>query len=146
MIELSRPSPKLPAHAMTTYGIRRPAHPRSAAVCEALGCLKWRHGWDSALDMADAAHARAAEAIRAGGTGLAYTELSGPHGTTLVIFRFAAHQACPDFHRKEPQFLRRNGDYRGNPRQELVRHASAGDWQEDFAEHQDHLADAIRRG
>jgi hypothetical protein len=146
MQQLSRPEPKLPAHAMTTFRIVQPHDRLVVSACEVVGCDKWRDGWDAILDMTNPAHAKAAEVIRSGATGRTFRELPA-HGTNIVVFRFEAHQRCFDEHKTRPQtFLKRGGDWRGNPRQELRRHRSAADWQEDFAEHQDKLAEEVKRG
>lgn len=48
---------------------------------------------------------------------------------------------------REPIFLVRGGDWRGNPRKTPTRvHAEVGDWVEDFAENQDYLAQIAQRG
>lgn len=147
MGELFRPPPRLPAAAMTTYRIVQPHDRKVVTACEQVGCLAWRHGWESVLDEAIPAHAKAIAVIRSGRTGRTYTEVANLGVGTIAIFRFESGQRCFEEHRTRPQtFLRRGGDFRGNPRQELVRHRSAADWQEDFAEHQDTLAEAVKRG
>lgn len=146
MFELSRPEPKLPEHAMTTFRIVQPHDRLIVAACQAVGCEKWRNGWDNVLDMTKPAHVKAAELFRSGRTGRTFRELAA-HGTNIVVFRFESGQRCFDEHRTRPnQFIKRGGDWRGNPRQELLVHRTAADWQEDFAEHQDRLAEGAKRG
>lgn len=142
---LFRPDPRLPAYAMTTYRIVSPRDQSIIAACQAVGCAHWRDGWDNILDLAVPAHAKVAEFFRSGKAERTYREIPG--GGTIVVFRFDAHQRCFQEHRTRPQvFIKRGGDWRGNPRQEFVRHRTAADWQEDFAEHQDELATAVGRG
>ena len=135
--------PRLPAHAMTTYRLYRPAEKPSTTTCQKAGCLAYRHGWDTTLDLAKPEHAKAAAVIRA--SSRTFTEVSG--GGTIVVFRFEPGQTCFAVHRTAVQYIRRGGaPGLGNPRQELFVHRSPGDWVEDFAEHQDKLAEAVKAG
>jgi hypothetical protein len=48
---------------------------------------------------------------------------------------------------KPPLFLVRDGDWRGNPRRTRARqHLNPGNWVEDFATHQQAIADEIEKG
>ena len=74
-------------------------------------------------------------------------------GVPLTAFRFEAGQRCfrADEHRarlERPEiYLVRDGDWRGNPRgTEPRRHASAADWVDDFANHQETLANRLKEG
>lgn len=145
--ELFRTPPLLPAHAMTTYRIVSPHDKDRVAACHEVGCEAWRQGWDSVLDLSNPEHAKAAAFIRSGKSGRTYREIGTGSGEGIVVFRFEAGQRCFAEHRTRPEvFMRRGGDHRGNPRQELRRHTSAADWVEDFAEHQAALAEAVERG
>jgi hypothetical protein len=145
--QLFRTEPLLPASAMTTYRIVSPHDKDRVAACHEVGCDAWRNGWDSILDLANPAHAKAAAYIRSGASGRTYREIGTGSGEGIVVFRFASGQRCFEEHHTRPEvFLRRGGDHRGNPRQELCRHANAGEWVEDFAEHQQRLAEAVERG
>lgn len=58
-------------------------------------------------------------------------------------FRANDHRRLLD---KQEIFIVRDGDFRGNPTGSVRRHSQPSDWQEDFAEHQDRLAQQIQRG
>jgi hypothetical protein len=147
MFELNRPQPKLPAEAMTTFRIVQPRDQRVISACEVIGCEKWAQGWDVVLNPSISVEARAIEVIRSGSTRRTFRELPALPGAAVVVFRFESGQRCFDEHRTRPQvFIKRGGDWRGNPRQEMRRHASGADWQEDFALHQQRLAEAAQRG
>lgn len=71
------------------------------------------------------------------------------------IFKFVYKPGTPCMKRgdhrlpigKEPIFLVRGGDWRGNPRQIATRrHTSAEFWVEDFAQNQDRITTTIQKG
>lgn len=140
----TRPEPPLPAHAMLTYAIRSPSDQRILAACHQVGCEYWRDGWDSIVDERTANGQIQAAAIRFKSR-RTFRELRTADG--LTIFRFEAGQRCFRDHYTLPEiYLKRGGDHRGNPTGLRRRHKTAADWVEDFAEHQDLLAQGAQRG
>lgn len=147
MRPVNRITPQLPAQAMQTYRIVSPADVFIKTVCEQVGCVAWRHGWDSIVDeTSDLGMAQAAY-FRSGQSGRSYREL-GRRADGLTVFRFEARQRCFADHRtRAERYLVQGGDFRGNPRGIRPRlHTAPGHWVEDFAEHQQRLADAQQKG
>jgi hypothetical protein len=136
--------PLMPAQRYRTFAIRSPRDVTVVAACKDAGCVKWAHGWETALDERVPAHAEAAAWIRLQ-SGRTFTETRDQPG--LTVFRFEAFQRCFDDHRTRPErYLVRGGDYRGNPLREQRIHARPADWVEDMAGHLDGLKSAIERG
>ncbi len=142
----NRMPPKLPTASMTTYALLAPkaTHTRPISCVEAL-CQKREHGWKMGYDLTNPAAVAAANLIKQ--TGKTFThEIIG----TNVIFTFAAGQDCFEGHtvplEREPFYVKRNGDWRGNPRGEVLNHVNAEDWVDDFANHQDQLATRLEQG
>lgn len=148
MRPIYRLPPKLPPQAMKTYQIARPlpTHWR-VATCAEVDCGAWQHGWKTVLDVAKKIGQTRANYIRLH-SGRAFTvEQVG----TLVTFTFSAGQRCFTQHLvpvgREPLFAVREGDWRGNPRgTEPVRFTSARQFVDDFGEHQERLADRLKKG
>lgn len=112
---LNRVPPALPAGAMQTHQIAMPraTHWRSA-TCEEVDCEAYRDGWLLSLvglDEGDIWQAR--------NSGRRYRELDTDAGMVLVFepgqpcFASISHYAPLD---REPLFIARDGDWRGNPR------------------------------
>lgn len=156
MPHLARPAfaPKLPPEHRKTWAIVRPRNDAGAGTfwrpvgCEEYGCAAYQHGWTTTLELA--AHAAQVHYIRRE-SGRRFTEEAAADGR--VTFRFAPGQPCfrASEHQvpveREPLFVVREGDSRGNPRGTApMRHASAEDWRDHFAEHQDQLHTAAQEG
>ncbi|WNI19173.1 hypothetical protein [Actinacidiphila sp. ITFR-21] len=116
------------------------------ATCEEVGCDKFANGWRVRVE---GLPAEQLNAVR--NSGRSYQELRVADGETYLDF--AAGQPCfsTTQHRaplgKAPLYLVRDGDTRGNPRGTRARlHQRPDFWVEDFAEHQQTLADAQRQG
>jgi hypothetical protein len=130
-----------------TYEIRQPlaSHFRPA-TCEEIACPDYVHGWKVRVEGLPAELLHAAKT-----SGRSYQEMHIAEGETWL--HFTAGQPCfrASQHRvavgRPPLYVVRDGDRRGNPRGTKARlHQKADFWVEDFAEHQDRLADAQRRG
>lgn len=136
--------PHLPVHAMKSYVIVSPPRP---ATCEEAGCAAWAHGWVTAVDEATELGQRQAAYIR-GDRSRGHTERRRDDGATE--FTFTAGQRCYARHtlpwEGRERFAERGGDWRGNPRGEVRQFTRADDWVESFAEHQNRLAEALKRG
>lgn len=136
--------PALPAHAMQSYRILSPQDTTVRAACEQVGCLAHHRGWETRVDESTPLGQFQASYIRRE-SGRTFTELKAEGGIT--VFRFEAGQRCFADHQTWPErFLVQGGDWRGNPRGDRRVHANAADWTEDFAEHQQKIADAVERG
>lgn len=147
MIELSRPQPLMDATAYKTYEMRSPlsTHFRPA-TCAEVNCPHYLHGWRVHLealtpDLVDAARK----------SGRRYREEHIAEGQTYLVFepgqpcfKTTQHRARIDL---PPLYIVRDGDFRGNPRGTRARlHQRPQDWVEDFAEHQQAIADEIEKG
>ena len=149
---MSRIVPALGPGAYKSYSWRRPLETHwRAATCEEHGCRAYRFGWTTVVDTATELGQRQADYIRRDRTRSHQEERSG---TSLVSFTFGPGQqffagSPAHEHRKPidrpPLLLVTGGDWRGNPRRvPAVVHASAQDWVDDFATHQERLARAQR--
>lgn len=138
---------RLPAMAMKTYKILQPPDTHIVSTCEAVGCEGWKNGWDSIIDESTELGQNQANWIRSGNTGRSYRELPRTD-LGLTVFRFEAHQRCFAEHRTRQQiFGVVGGDFRGNPLHlPPRRHARPIDWVEDFALHQQAIADRLEKG
>jgi hypothetical protein len=83
-------------------------------------------------------------------SGRPFKELKEPGKVTFVFepgtpcFRASVHKLPLE---REPLYVVKDGDWRGNPRGTRPRrHARAEYWVEDFAEHQQGLADKMQEG
>lgn len=116
------------------------------ASCEEVHCPDYLNGWRVRVEGLPGELLHAART-----SGRRFTEMRIAEGETWL--HFAAGQPCFQAvrHRaplgRPPLYLVRDGDHRGNPRGTRARlHQRADLWVEDFAEHQDRLADAQKRG
>lgn len=144
---MSRPDPLMPASAYKTYSIVAPlATHHRPATCAEVDCPHYVNGWRVRVEGLDPEMEHAART-----SGRRFTELPVAEGETWLVFE--AGQPCfqASEHRarlERPElFIVQGGDHRGNPRRTPVRqHVRPGDWVEDFAEHQQGLADAHQEG
>jgi len=148
---LFRIDPQLPAHCYKTYAFARPlkSHWRKA-TCAEVDCTSYLSGWITVVDESTELGRAQAHYIRHDRSRTA-KESRSPEGMTE--FRFEAGQRCfqHSAHRlpieRDPVFLVKGGDYRGNPMNTPTRVCrNAAEWIEDFDEHQHLLADALKRG
>lgn len=139
--------PRMGPESYKTYEIRSPlaSHFRPA-TCEEVACPDYAHGWRVRVEGLPAEMVHTARTC-----GRKYTELRVAEGETWL--EFSAGQPCfrASQHRapvgRPPLYVVRDGDARGNPRGTRARlHQKPGFWVEDFAEHQQTLADAQQRG
>jgi hypothetical protein len=145
--QLFRIEPAMPPQAYKTFAMVSPieTHMRQA-TCAEVGCDHYHQGWRvhvEALtpDLLDAAKT----------SGRRYREEHVADGYTYLVFE--AGQPCfkAATHRapigRPPLFLVRDGDHRGNPYGTPTRRYDRPDqWVDDFATHQNKLADEIRKG
>jgi hypothetical protein len=127
-----------------TYAIRATTDVAVVSACKDVGCRHWLHGWQTSVDeTTDLGKSQAAYIRQKSGRTFAEQRT----GAGLTVFRFEAFQRCFSEHRTKPdRFIRRDGDFRGNPTGNVVHHARAQDWIEDFQEHEGSLADERQKG
>ncbi len=148
MREPTRLQPQLPPASMKTYALAAPLATHFRPVtCEEVGCAAQAAGWRTVTDEATEIGQRQAHYIRSQ-SGRRYAET---REGALTVFTFEAGQRCFAAHQlpleREPLYLVRGGDWRGNPRGTRTRiHQRPEDWVEDFAEHQQNLAALLERG
>ena len=135
------------AAAYKTYEMRSPlsTHFRPA-TCAEVQCPHYLNGWRVHLE---ALTPDLQEAARK--SGRRYREEHVAEGQTYLVFE--AGQPCfrVSEHRKRlerpPLYIVRDGDHRGNPRGTKARlHQNPANWVEDFATHQQAIADEIKKG
>lgn len=147
--------PRMGPESYKTYSIHVPSSDwraptpdevRSGKACETAGCDHFLHGWKVRVEGLPPDMVHAAKT-----SGRTFQEVHVAEGETWL--HFAAGQPCfrATEHRtrigRPELYLVRDGDHRGNPRGTRARqHLRPELWQEDFAEHQQGLADAFQRG
>jgi hypothetical protein len=147
-VEPFRVEPALPPAAMKTYAVvvPRETHFRRA-TCVEVNCRNYQCGWQTRIDEDTVLGRQQAYYIRRQ-SGRRFQEVKA-EGLTVFVFEqgqqcFAQHEVPLE---RDPVFLVRGGDWRGNPLGVPPRvHRRAEDWVEDFAEHQQKLADRIKEG
>jgi len=146
-VDLSRIQPLMGPEAYKTYEMRSPlaTHFRPGTCAEAQ-CAHYLNGWQVHVEKLTAELLHAAKT-----SGRKYTEQQLAPGQTYLVFE--AGQPC--FRHREhrirvdrpPLYVVRDGDYRGNPRRTKARlHQRPENWVEDFATHQQAIADEIEKG
>jgi len=143
-----------PVHTMKTYQIDQPlsTHYR-VATCQEVDCSFFAHGWRMGFDLTDPERAQAAREIR-DKSGRAYTyELFGGPGNPAghrVVFTFKPGQKCFQTHRvpleREPFYVVRGGDFRGNPTRQRAVHKTADTFVDSWATDLDKINTARERG
>lgn len=142
-----RLDPQGPVHAYKTYALSSPltSHTR-VATCEEVDCLNYANGWKTVLDVSTG-HGQEASRYIAHHSGRRYRAVQ--QGDTITFY-FPPGQQCFTEHRlplhREPLYVVRGGDWRGNPTGERMKHVRAADWVEDFALHQQRVADQHEKG
>ena len=131
--------PRLPAKAFKTYIVLSPHDTAIRAVCEQVGCRRWHRGWKSIFDESTPRGRDQAAYVRCE-SGRTFREQRTGEG--LTVFLFEPYQRCFEDHQTWPEvYFVRGGDWRGNPTGQRRVHTRAADWVEDFALHQQRLAD-----
>jgi hypothetical protein len=144
--ETFRPPMRLGPEAYKTYQILAPkqTHTREAS-CHEVECDGYKHGWKTIVPdtSPQALYIRTR-------SGRAFDTALRPGG--LVEFTFYPGQTCfrASEHRisleREPFYRVLGGDHRGNPRGTAPVQRRASEWVDDFATHQQKIADAIEKG
>lgn len=147
MPEPFRVAPKLGPELMKTYAIVRKSglHYRPA-TCAEVECEQWKNGWitrvpagsDADQYLISKAHGRTFQQGWRDGGERTYTFPPGQE-----CFRSSQHRIAIE---REPFFVVRDGDWRGNPLGTPAVNRRPDDWVDDFANHQQHIADVRQRG
>lgn len=143
---MNRIPPQGSARDYKTYQIVSPLSTHwEQATCQQIGCPDYLNGWRVRVEGLPPEMTHAAKT-----SGRKFSELEITHNEHWLVFeagqpcfRAAEHRRLLD---KQEIFIVRDGDFRGNPTGNMRKHARPADWQEDFAEHQDRLAQQIQRG
>lgn len=149
-VRSNRIRPALGAESMKTYQLSAPiqTHHRPA-TCAEVDCPNHSYGWKTVVDTGTDLGQRQAAFIKEDTTRRHTSYREGDAG--VVVFIFEAGQTCFDQHtiplEREPTYLVKDGDWRGNPRgtRPLV-HDSADNWVDDFATHQQRIRERQQRG
>lgn len=146
---VTRPAPVMSPHMYKTYAMNFPRQTHwRPATCEEVECSAYLLGWSTTLDENTPEgqyHAETIKSLR----GYKYTVEQQPSG--LTVYHFPAGQKCfrASQHRvrleRLPHFLVVPGDFRQKTGPTRV-HTRPEDWVEDFALHQQKIADAIQEG
>lgn len=143
-----RIEPVAPAHTYMTYELRSPrqTHARPA-TCLEVECTAFLRGWVTRVDPSTRLGREQLNYIRLH-SGRTYADITPPDAT-IVSLSFPAGQKCFSEHRvtvdREPLYIVRGGDARENTGL-IRRHIRGEEWVEDFAEHQQSIADIVQRG
>lgn len=148
MADPFRVAPALGPELMKTYAIvRRDGIHHRPATCAEVECPQWANGWVTRVTRGSDL-----EKFLVGQThGRRFTETTGL-GEAEREFMFKPGQPCfrASRHRiaieREPFFVVRDGDWRGNPHGTPAVNRKPADWVDDFANHQQHIADVRDRG
>jgi hypothetical protein len=144
MQQIFRLDPQGDVHLYQTYEVRAGRDVEIIAACKDVGCPHWTRGWETTVDEMTGLGQSQADYIRTK-SGRTFTERKTGDGKT--VFLFDAHQRCFREHRTRPDvFLRRHGDFRGNPSGRAFHHTGALEWFEDLIENQQRLNEAIQKG
>lgn len=143
-----RLDPALPVGAYKTYQVTAPiaTHYRPAKCIE-VDCQMQANGWVTPVDESTELGAMQALYIR-NKSGRNYIE-DRNHAPGVTAFTFPPGQECFTQHQvpleRPALYIVRGGDWRGNPTGDVVRR-KPDDWVDDFANHQQQLADKINQG
>lgn len=144
---INRIEPKVGPEHFKTYQLLAPIRThRRPATCSEVECEKRARGFKAQFDVSTVQGRANAQAVERSGRRRTFT-VSGP----MVTYTFPAGQDCFDRHtmtlEREPLYIVRGGDHRGNPRSVPRRtHRNGDDWVSDFGEHQERIAEQISRG
>jgi hypothetical protein len=139
--------PRMPVTAYKTYQISAPlsTHWRSA-TCDEVECSAYLNGWRTTVP----ANSRMEHTLRNSGRRWVSEERLADGN---IAFSFAPGTECfqSSMHRVRVRdnalYVVRDGDWRGNPRRTRPRrHTSAESFVDDWASHQQELADHYRKG
>lgn len=141
---------QLPPAAFRSFELRRPLGRDfwRSATCEQVQCDHWKNGWKTHIDVStDLGREQARYVIKRSGR-----QFELDRQGTQWMFTFPAGQQCfrSGEHRmpreRDPIFVARDGDHRGNPTGRRRIHAVGADWMNDLHEHVDEALERRKRG
>lgn len=140
-----RPDPVLPVQAMQTYGfVAEPGVHTRSATCAEVGCKAMQNGWRTTVDLSTPLGGKQANYIRLKSGRTFTVQETG----NLVAFTFAAGQRCFADHQirtdKDPTYYKVGGDWREQLGKPVIMRGV--DWVDDFANHQQNVADKKKEG
>ncbi len=146
MQHMNRIAPQGSVRDYKTYQVVSPISTHwERATCQQVDCPDYLNGWRVKIEGLPPEMVHAART-----TGRKFSELEISANEHWLVFeagqpcfRASEHRRLLD---KQEIFIVRDGDYRGNPTGNFRKHTRPADWQEDFAEHQDRLAQQIQQG
>jgi hypothetical protein len=148
MTQPFRIEPELPIGVFQSYELRRPAGKEfwRKATCEEANCPNWQYGWETRIDLSsELGQQQAAYIVKRSGR-----HFSQEREGDMVVFVFTPGQECFSEHQiaveREPIYLKRDGDWRGNPTGNVRRHTRGQDWVEDMQEQLGRVIDDRKRG
>lgn len=139
---------RVPVAAMKTYSVKFPIETHfRPATCEEVNCPAHTNGWRTYVDESATLGQMQAYHIRSE---------SGRHfkewrENEMTVFEFGAGQVCfaSSGHKvsleRDPLVFVRGGDWRANTGL-IRRHTNTDDFVDDFANHQQHIADRRNEG
>lgn len=146
-MSLNRVTPLMAPQAYKTYAVVQPlaTHWRPA-TCAEVDCPHYLNGWRTRIETLTPELLRAAR-----NSGRHYTVRQIAADESYLVFQAGQPCFAASEHRKQigrpPLYVVRDGDYRGNPRGTKARvHVSPDNWLDDFATHQQAIADEIKKG
>lgn len=146
---LNRIEPKVGPEHFQTYRIVAPsATHRRRATCAEVDCPRRRHGFRAQFDVSTVAGRENALWVERGNhRPLVYgRKVEGP----IVTYTFPAGQDCFDPHsvplEREPLYIVRGGDHRGNPRGIEPRQLRAADFIDHYRNNHAAVMQRIERG
>ena len=154
---MGRIEPLMEPGAYKTYAMVSPlaTHFRPA-TCAEVDCPHYLNGWGVRIHQLPAEDQAAVRQATYETQGrryrYAYEEREMTAGETWLLFKpgqpcFKAREHRARVDDRPPLYIVRDGDHRGNPRGTKARlHQRPENWVEDFAEHQQKLADEIEKG
>jgi len=132
--------------AMTTHTIVSPTDTTIIAACPQVGCIAYRHGWDTLIDPATDLGQMQIQLILSGRHGRIYRDL-GVNEAGMRVFRFDPYQRCFAEHRTRPElFVVRAADTEGTDLGLIRNHTRAQDWAEDYHETLDRRLTSTKKG
>jgi hypothetical protein len=138
---------KAPVHTMRTYQMDQSiaTHYRRA-TCAEVDCPARAHGWKMGFDLSDPEKAAAARWIRDHSGRSMSAQVIGD----TVTLTFPAGQDCFEKHRmhleREPFYVVRGGDFRGNPMRVSTRHRAADTFVDQWENDLDQINTVRNRG
>ncbi|MET0916720.1 MAG: hypothetical protein ABWY81_11040 [Jiangellaceae bacterium] len=147
---LNRIEPDAGPEAFKTYQVVAPVSThRRRATCAEVDCEKRARGYAAQCDVSTITgqgNAAVLEKLLGRRVRHASRSVKG----NLVTYTFPAGQDCLDVHsvplEREPLYIVRGGDHRGNPLGTASRQLKVADFVDDFSNHQAALADRAARG